>query len=139
MTVQGGNWTIALGATMAFVGLCCVPGGLEKTGDPSVLALGATIFSLGALVAAGGIYLRARAMQTVANEAAFAEAARRARGGCELCASDVPVIECRVHQLHLCATCLAQHYDPRSCSYVPPAKRTGGKPGKALARARGAS
>lgn len=138
MTSGAGNWTIASGVVIVFIGLCCLPAGLGEHGDPTILALGASIFGFGGLVVAAGIYIKARAIQTVASEVAFEEAARRARGGCELCASDVPVIECRIHQLHLCASCLAQHYDPRSCSYVPPAKRTSGKPSKGLAKARGA-
>ncbi|HKS77139.1 MAG TPA: hypothetical protein VJQ82_28270 [Terriglobales bacterium] len=130
MTSRAGNWLIAIGATLMFFAACCVPAALGPKGDPSMTAVAASLFAVGALAVSGGIYLRAQALikeHAAENEAARA---RRARGGCELCASDVPVIHCRVHQLQLCATCLAAHYDVRSCSYVPPSRR----PAKSLNR-----
>jgi len=138
MTSRPGNWCIAAGALAVFVGLCCLPAGLGENGDLTILALGSSIFAFGGLLISTGIYIKARMLQSEGAQAESEANIRRARGGCELCASDVPVIECRVHQLHLCSTCLAQHYDPRSCAYVPPARRGSSKPAKGLAKARGA-
>ena len=52
-----------------------------------------------------------------------AAAKRTRKPNCDRCAKDEPVIQCRVHQLHLCGDCLAQHYDFRSCAYVPSTRR----------------
>jgi hypothetical protein len=49
--------------------------------------------------------------------------AKRSRGGCDLCGTEAPVVNCRVHQMHLCGECLGQHYDFRSCVYVPSTRR----------------
>jgi len=49
----------------------------------------------------------------------------------------MPVIHCKVHQVHMCAECLGQHYDFRTCSYVPSTRRPATK-AKNLAKARGA-
>ena len=135
MTSRTGNWLIALGATGMFFGMCCVPAALGPKSDSSMIALAASIFAMGSLACSGGIYLRAQGL--IKEHAAENEAvrARRARGGCELCASDVPVIHCRVHQLALCSTCLAAHYDARSCSYVPPTRRTAAKTSNRLVKA----
>jgi len=43
-----------------------------------------------------------------------------------------------VHQVHLCADCLGQHYDLRSCTYVPSSRRLANKAAKNMAKARGA-
>jgi hypothetical protein len=139
MTARAGSWLIAVGAITIFIGLCCLPAAFSEQGDSTLLALGATIFAIGGLVCATGIYVKARVLQsqTSSVEAEVAPA-RRSRGGCELCGSDVPVIQCRVHQLQLCATCLAEHYDPRSCAYIPPTRRPAGKAAKSMAKARGA-
>ncbi len=51
---------------------------------------------------------------------------KRVRGGCDLCGSETPVIHCRVHDIHVCGNCLANHYDFRSCAYVPSTRRTAG-------------
>ncbi len=137
MTARAGNWLIGVGAITAFLGLCCLPAALREHGDSTLLALGASIFAIGGLLCAAGIYVKARMLQS-SGPSAEAEPKRRSRGGCELCGSDVPVIQCRVHQLQLCSTCLAEHYDSRSCSYVPPTRRPATRAGKGLAKARGA-
>jgi len=140
MSSRAGNWIIAAGAFGMFVGLCLVPAAMGPNPDSSVLALGACVFSFGALITASGMYLKARGMQPAAGSVPEKKnGARRVRGGCELCGSDTPVIHCRVHQLHLCPSCLAQHYDFRSCAYVPSTRRTASKPQKGAARARSAS
>jgi hypothetical protein len=138
MTARAGNWLIVAGALGMFFGVCCLPAALGPKGDANLVAVAASIFAVGALACASGIYLKAQVHskgQAPENDTART---RRARGGCELCASDVPVIQCRVHQLHLCATCLTAHYDPRSCSFVPPTRRAAAKGGNRLAKAHGA-
>ena len=139
MTARVGNWLIAIGAITILVGLCCLPAALGVHRDAALLGLGASIFGMGALFMAGGLYFKAQMLLMRGHSGASETApVPRTRGGCELCGSDVPVIHCRVHQLQLCATCLAQHFDPRSCSYVPPTRRPAAKSGKGMARARGA-
>jgi len=137
MSSKTSNWMIVVGVLMLFLALCFVPGALRAEGDPSLLAAGGGVFSIGILVIAGGIYLKARALQSEAG-AEPPVPKKRVRGGCELCASEDPVIQCRVHQLQLCPTCLSNHYDFRSCAYVPTTRRTTTKGGKAMAaKARG--
>ncbi len=125
---------IAAGAVLLFVGLCTLAAAFGKTADPDQLVAGAGFFSMGALTIAAGIYLKARALQSNPAAATSAKEApnRRSRGGCELCGTETPVIQCKVHQLHLCGTCLAQHYDFRSCAYVP-STRGASKNSKGLA------
>lgn len=137
MTSQAGNWIIGVGAFIVFVALCCFPSALGTPPDADLLAVGACLFSIGILLGATGMYLKARFLQSQGQAFQAEMANRRSRGGCELCGSDVPVIQCRVHQLQLCATCLAEHFDPRSCSFIPLPRRTA-KSSHGLARARGA-
>ncbi len=141
MSSRTGNWMIAVGAFGMFIGLCLVPAAMGPNPDSSVLALAACVFSFGALITASGMYLKARGLQSAAASAPESKnSARRVRGGCELCGSDTPVIQCKVHQLHLCPACLAQHYDFRSCAYVPSTRRTTGKTtGKTAGKQRGAA
>ncbi len=136
------NWMIAAGALAMFAGLCVLPAGLGEHADSNLLSLGACLVSLGALIAASGLYLKARALQATNGPATPVKetknSLRRVRGGCDACRGDQPVIHCKVHQLHLCATCLAEHYDFRSCAYVP-STRQSAKGGRAMAaRVRGA-
>jgi hypothetical protein len=137
MSSKASNWTVAVGALCLFFGLCVLPAALADRSDASLLGMGASLFSLGALVTAAGIYMKAR---TLASEAGSqpAPAKRRVRGGCGLCGTEAPVIQCKVHQLQLCGECLAEHYDFRSCAYVPTTRRPTSKGGKAMAaKARG--
>jgi hypothetical protein len=142
MSSRTGNWMIALGVVMVFMGLLVLPAALGDHPETSLIALGACGVSLGSITAASGIYLRAMALQTPdASGAASGEprsATRRIRGGCDVCHGDLPVIHCKVHQVHLCPDCLTQHYDFRSCTYVPSTRRTTSKT-KNIAKARGAS
>jgi hypothetical protein len=116
-------------------GLCFLPGALGPHAESDMLAAGAALFSLGALMIAAGIYLKARALKAAIESGEFQKqppAARRSRGGCDLCGTEAPVVQCRVHQLHLCGACLAQHYDVRSCAYIPTSRKN------PAAKARGA-
>jgi hypothetical protein len=143
MSPKTGNWIIAAGAVLMFIGLCFLPAALGPHPDADMLEIGACQFSLGALIMATGIYTKARLVQfavaagTLKKESAPSN--QRVRGGCDLCGSEAPVVQCRVHQLHLCGGCLAQHYDVRSCAYVPTSRTAANKSGKSLAaKAQGA-
>ena len=132
MSSKTANWMIVVGVLMLLVALCFAPGALRSEPDPGLLAAGGGVFSLGVLIIAGGIYLKARLLQSKAADEPPAPK-KRVRGGCELCGTQDPVIHCRVHQLQLCPTCLASHYDFRSCAYVPSTRRPAAKGGKAMA------
>ena len=141
MSSTTGTWMITVGALGAVIGLIMLPAALGDQPDTSLLVLGACCVSLGSMVAASGVYFKARALQGDGGSAAPAESkntARRVRGGCDVCHGDLPVIHCKVHQVHLCADCLGQHYDFRTCAYVPSNRRNGVKSSKSLAKARGA-
>ena len=60
---------------------------------------------------AAGIYTKARVLQsTIASGEPRKKAgtsSQRVRGGCDLCGTEAPVVQCKVHQLHLCGSCLA--------------------------------
>jgi hypothetical protein len=121
-----------------FMGLACLPSALGGSNpDQGLLGLGVSLFSFGALTIAAGMYVKARALQTQsASEPAPTK--KRVRGGCELCGTEAPVVQCKVHQLQLCGNCLADHYDFRSCAYVPSVRKAAGRAGKAMAaKARG--
>ena len=135
MSSRSGNWMVAAGASFLFLGFCVLAAGLGKNADPDQLIAGAGCFSVGALTVAAGIYLKARALQSRPSSPASVKepANKRSRGGCELCATEAPVIQCKVHQLHLCGSCLAQHYDFRSCAYVPSTRAADKKAGKGMA------
>jgi hypothetical protein len=134
MQSRTGSWMIAAGTLIAFLGLCVLPASLGEKGDKNFLGAGAAIFSLGALAIASGIYLKASALQHNAGNKSSAENAksnRPIRGGCDRCRVEIPIIQCKVHQQHLCGTCLSEHYDFRSCVYAPSTRWTAG--GKSMA------
>jgi ribosomal protein S14 len=141
MTSRAGSWMITAGALAGFCGLCVLPAALlGEHRDVTLLGLGACLLSLGALSTASGIYWKARLLQShIPTGTADGESkSRRVRGGCQLCGTETPVIQCRVHQLQLCPICLAEHYDFRSCAYVPTTRRPTNKSGKGMAAKRGA-
>jgi hypothetical protein len=137
MSQKAGNWIIAAGAVGMLFGLSALPAALGDSHDSSTLAVAACLFSLGSLTTAGGIYVKARALQVTPGSAAAAREAanshRRPRGGCDACQAEVPVIQCTVHRVHLCASCLAQHYDFRSCAYMPTTRRAAARGSKSAA------
>jgi hypothetical protein len=122
MLSKTGNWMVAAGAVLAFLGLCCLPAAFGEHPDRTMLTLGASVFSLGALMMASGMYLKASAATPQRGEKSK-ETARAVRGGCDRCQTEAPAIHCKVHQVHLCAGCLAEHYDFRACVYVPSTRR----------------
>lgn len=125
MSARAANWLTACGVIVVFIALCLVPAMVRDHNDVSLIGVGASLFSFGTLLMASGIYLKARMLQSIAP--APAPPARRSRGGCDLCRGEAPIIHCKVHQLHLCPTCMAEHYDFRSCAYVPSTRTRAGK------------
>ena len=118
MSKASGNWVIAAGGVILFVGVCVLLPMAGGTVDPDQIMAGSGLLVLGGLSTSGGIYLKARGKS--AGTAPLAEEpVKKARGGCELCGTEAPVIRCKVHQLDMCGTCLQSHYDVRSCVYVP--------------------
>ncbi len=134
------NGFVVLGSLMMFLGLCFVPGALGPQQDARLLETGMCLFSAGSLIVALGMYLKTRLIKADLETMAPTENPnRRVRGGCDLCGTEVPVVLCKVHQIHLCGACLNQHYDTRSCSYIPSSRNVAqSKASKPRARATGA-
>ena len=139
MSSRAGTWLIAAGLLGMLLALCFLPAAFGEHPDENALAVGVCLFSFGALGTSLGIYMKARLIPPAAAPCNPSEPPRKIRNGCDLCRTDAAIIHCRVHELHLCATCLAEHYDPRSCAYVPSSRRAAQKAAKPSARARGAS
>lgn len=122
---KASGWAIVCGCFLMALGLVFTPAAFGEHPDPSILGLGVCAFSFGSLLMAAGFYMKARAVQAggPANSAPKPQA-KRIRGGCDLCGSETPVIQCRVHDVHVCGNCVADHYDFRSCAYVPSTRWT---------------
>lgn len=133
MAAKIGTWLIAIGSFVAFVGLCFLPAAFGPDPDKSMLSAGAMLFSTGILLVAGALYVKARALGGPTSASTATSAKRTRKASCDRCGQEEPVIQCRVHQIHLCADCLATHYDLRSCAYVPSTRR--GAAGKSNAAA----
>jgi hypothetical protein len=133
MGQKASSWAIVVGCLLMLGGLCFLPAALGAHPDQDILGAGILLFASGALVAAAGFYLKAHALRAGAAAGPSKPESKRVRGGCDLCGTDSPVINCRVHQLHLCGKCVGDHYDFRSCVYVPSTRRA--TPAKTLARA----
>jgi hypothetical protein len=130
---KASSWAIIAGCFLMLAGLCFLPAAFGEHPDSTILASGIGVFALGALTSAAGLYLKAQALQSSASSPIIPKPqVKKIRGGCEICGTEIPVIHCRVHNLHLCGTCLGGHYDFRSCAYVPSTRRP--TPAKATAR-----
>ena len=139
MSSRTGNLMIAVGALALIMGLIALPAALGEHVETSLLTLGACGISIGSMIIAAGVYLKSRLVLTQNGSKPFAgeskqSSSRRVRGGCDVCHGDLPVIHCKVHQVHLCADCLARHYDFRSCTYVPSPRGASAKNAKAMAK-----
>jgi hypothetical protein len=129
------SWLIIFGCFLMVGGIGFLPAAMGNHPDPAILDGGIFLFSLGTLTVAGGVYVKAVALQGSSVAEPAKPQAKRSRGGCDLCGTEIPVVNCRVHQLHLCGACVGKHYDFRSCVYVPSTRRPA--PVKAMARAAG--
>lgn len=135
MSLRTGTWIIAAGTLVLFLALCCLPAALGNGQENDLLPAASGLFALGGILVSFGIYSKARFWRATIkpDEANTNAQSRRARGGCDLCGTEAPVIQCTVHELHLCGNCLANHYDVRSCAYVPTTK-SGRAMGKSAGR-----
>jgi len=137
MATKTGTWLIAVGCCIAFLGLCALPAALGANPDKTLMAVGMTILSTGMMLIAGGLYLKARNFGQWAGGRTDSKTKRTRKVPCDLCGKNEPVIECRVHRVHLCGDCVGRHYDFRSCAYVPSTRRGNAK-ARAYAQASGA-
>lgn len=126
-----GSFALMSGSLLMLLGILFVPAALGQHKDESILGAGLCALAFGALIASAGFYLKTRALQNGATAGMIAP--QQKRGGCDVCRSEVPAVLCRVHNLHICSDCLSQHYDFRSCVYVPSTRR--GSTSKPAARA----
>lgn len=126
-----GSFALISGCFLMLLGLALVPSAFGQHKDQTILGAGICALSFGAFIAAGGFYIKARSIQAASPMAVSAP--QKQRGGCDLCKTEVPAVLCRVHNLHICGECLSDHYDFRSCVYIPSTRRAAS--GKLAARA----
>lgn len=122
-----GNALILFGSLPMLLSLVLLPAAFSQHQDESILGAGVCAFSFGALLIATGLYLKARAIQESTAVVAAKPQPKQQRSGCDLCGIETPAIHCRTHQLHMCPTCLARHFDARSCVYIPSTRRPAAK------------
>lgn len=129
---------VGLGILVAFIGLLFLPAAFNsKAGsNDNLMGGGLAVFSLGALMMASGMYAKARLLRAAIdadpNLQSLLNGAKR-KGNCDSCHSAAPVIQCTMHKLSLCSSCMKQHYDPRGCVYVPSSRRSGHRSSRAVA------
>jgi hypothetical protein len=123
MATKIGTWLIGIGCCIAFLGLCALPAAFGPNPDKTLLGAGLAILSTGMMLMAGGLYIKARAFGEKNAGDPVSPPKRNRKANCDCCGKHEPVIQCRVHQLHLCGNCLGEHYDFRSCAYVPSTRR----------------
>lgn len=119
MATKTATWLIAIGSCLAFLGLCALPAAFGPNPDETLLSGGMTILSMGMMLVAGGLYIKARTFPAMLARSSPSQTKRGRKASCDICGKYEPVIQCRVHQVHLCGNCLGAHYDFRSCAYVP--------------------
>jgi hypothetical protein len=127
MASKTGTWLIGIGGCIVFLGFCVVPAAFGPNPDKTLLSIAMTVLSAGMMLVAGGFYLKSRSFRAEAAGGTGSQTKRSRKATCDRCGKNEPAIQCRVHQLHLCGDCLGQHYDFRSCAYVPSTRRSTGK------------
>lgn len=137
MATKFGNWLIGIGCFIVLAGLCILPAAYGPNGEKALLGLSMLVLSTGMMLIAGGLYVKARTLGESTSASSSSGGKRARKAACDRCGKYAPVIQCRVHQLHLCADCLGDHYDFRSCAYVPSTRRGATKAG-AYSQASGA-
>ena len=117
---------IVIGVLTCFSALLALPAALAGNKDQELLGTALAFFGLGALMIALSLYLQSRALQSRIsadpNVIAALQSGKR-KGTCDNCKSAIPVIQCTMHRVTLCANCLVQHYDSRGCVYVPATRK----------------
>ena len=107
MATKSSRWMMAVGAFIAFIGLCFLPAAFGQDADRTMLGGGSVIVATGLLLISAGFYLKARTLAASGvPPAAQANTKKNRKPICDRCAIEEPVIQCRVHQLHLCAELL---------------------------------
>jgi hypothetical protein len=120
---------IGLGIFISLIGLLFLPAALNSKAGTSdnLMPGGLAIFSLGALMVSTGMYAKARALRAAIdadpNLQSLLNGAKR-KGNCDSCHSAASVVQCTMHKVNLCTTCMNQHYEPRGCVYIPSNRRT---------------
>ncbi|MBZ5655369.1 MAG: hypothetical protein LAO56_08810 [Acidobacteriia bacterium] len=127
MATKTGTWLIGIGVCFAFLGFCAFPAAFGPNPDKTLLSGGLTVLSTGMTLVAGGLYIKARTLRGAAVSGSASQTNRGRKASCEKCGKNEPVIQCRVHQVHLCGGCLGDHYDFRTCAYVPSTRRSTAK------------
>jgi hypothetical protein len=123
MATKTGTWLIGIGCFIVLAGLSILPAAFGPHGDKTLLGLSMVALSTGMMLIAGGLYVKARALGGSTSASSSSGGKRARKAACDRCGKYEPVIQCRVHQQHLCANCLGTHYDFRSCAYVPSTRR----------------
>ena len=127
MATKTGTWLITIGCCIAFLGLCVLPAAFGANPDRTLAGVGLTILSTGMMLIAVGFYLKSRNFGEWAVGRTDSQTKRGRKATCDRCGKHEPVIQCRVHQVHLCGECVGNHYDFRSCAYVPSTRRSSAK------------
>jgi hypothetical protein len=117
--LKTGSWLIGIGLLFVMTGLGFLPAAFGAHPDSTLLSAGAMLFSAGMVLAAGGFYVKARYWEQGMPASAKASDKKAGRKPCKLCSKQEAVIQCRAHQMQLCADCLGKHFDFRSCAYIP--------------------
>jgi hypothetical protein len=118
---------VVIGVLICFAALLTLPTALSGNKDQELLGTALAIFGIGTLIIALSLYLQSRSLQIRINADPNLLAAlqgTRRKGTCDKCKSATPVIQCTMHRVTLCASCLVQHYDSRGCVYVPAARKS---------------
>ena len=125
------NWTIVLGCFVSFIGLLFIPTALTaRSGDTSLLGGGMALFSIGVLMIGGSMYFKAKALGVQLNDTSMTTMLSvKVRKGvvCDACRKSVPVVQCTMHKMSLCAHCMTEHYESRACVYVPAVRKPANK------------
>lgn len=136
MALKIAGWLIGVGCFFAFAGLCFLPAAFGLHPDSSMLSGGAMVFCMGMVLIASGLYAKARYWTEAAATNGSNGSKRGRKINCDSCGKHDAIIQCRVHQLQLCADCVSEHYDFRSCAYVP-SVRQGNNKAKAYSQGSG--
>jgi hypothetical protein len=118
---------IVVGVLICFSALLTLPAALSDNKDQELLGTALAVFGIGTLFVALSLYLQSRSLRSRINADPNLVAAlqgTKRKGTCDNCKSATPVIQCTMHRVTLCASCLVQHYDSRGCVYVPAVRKT---------------